>query len=438
LRFIVGKIVTQPAQLGKTSDTCLYAELDASYDQLGDRADIPLAYNNPPTPAATDPHGFAQIDQTLYIADYDSTKIWLLGAEALVGAPPEPAPLVLTNAIDVVGVLPELSSDFQYHGNGIVALQDENDDWYLFALFIASNNDPTPQKPPTPYAPSQLVRIKLNSAKTGAAKLDIVSLGLNAVDMDVVGNNILISCIGGMQQGGSNNGAASNITKVYNLFSTDLVEEDNTTVLMIGDELGDFRSIALDGNKVYIVIGYFNDKNYTGVDWKLYWILANDLLTLLANTPISTIGSGVLHPIQADTGTGGWFWALMAGAGRLLFVKGSEMVIFDESTLIDPPPPPPSSVIFTRGTDPGQIGGMNINSLDYTEGTESPPAYEQLSGEGKPEGSEQQRRHHHHHQCHHHHHLAQIAAQAAQAAQAAAAQAGQSTAGADETGGAGK
>jgi hypothetical protein len=430
LRFIVGKIITQPAQLGKTSDTCRYTELDASYALVGDTADISLI-DEDDNPAATDPHGFAQIDQTLYIADYDSTKIWLLGAEALVNA----LDPLSVDYIDVADYLDDLpSSDFQYHGNGIVALQDENDDWYLFALFIASNNDPTPQNPPTPYAPSQLVRIKLNSAKTGAEEVEAIPLGLNAVDMDVVGNNILISHIGGMQKGGSNNGADSNITKVSALFSSMVA-----TVLITGDALGDFRSIALDGDKVYILIGYFNSQTWTGFDWKLYWILANDLLTRSGTSISQEVAAGRLHEIESDTGTGGYFWAVMAGEGRLLFVKGSEMVIFDESTLTDPPPDPDPPVIFTRGTDPDQIGGMNINSIDYTEGTELQPAYEQLAGEGKPEGSEQRRRHHHHHHCHHHHHLAQIAAQAAQAAaQAAAAQTGQSTAGADETGGTGK
>jgi hypothetical protein len=433
LRFIVGKIVTLPTELGKTSESCVYTELNASYARVGSQADIPLQYKGTSIPAGTDPHGFAQINKKLYIADYDSIKIPILGAEALAGATganPLDVPYIDIGTWNKLPPLP--SSDYQYHGNGIVALKSGND-WYLFVLIIASNNDPTPQNPPNPYAPSQLVRIKLASDLTTATEVVAISLGLtglNAVDMDVhyVNGNpvLLISCIGGKQQGGSNNGTASTITMVSALFSSMV-----TTVLITGDELGDFRSIAIDNGKVYILVGYFNSQAYTGFKWQLYWIDAGDLVGLSETSLSQELekATPLLHEIAVGDNDGGYFWALMARGGRLLFVKGSAMVFIDESNLSN-------TKTFPRGTGSGTIGDANINSIDDTEGTLQQSAYDQLAAEGK-EVPEHERRHHHHH-CHHHHHLAQIAVQAAQAAQAAAAQAEQSAGGTEGTGGTGK
>jgi hypothetical protein len=453
-RFLVGKIVTQHDELGQTSDTCVYTELDGSYAPLS-RADIPLVYNGTSILAGTDPHGFAQIiDQIegvsynkLYIADYDSIKIPLFDAEALRYLPSTSASLGV-DSIDIgawANVLPTLpipteDAEYQYRGNGIVALKNGND-WYLFVLLIVPNryimtNDDD-DDPPPPYLFSRLVRIKLASDLITATEVKALPLGFNAVDMDVLyvnGNPVLlISHIGGMQKGGSNNGTDSKIIKVYDLFSPTFTEGGNTTVLITGDELGDIRSIAIDSNgKVYILVGYFNDENYTGFKWQLYWIDAGDLAGLSETSLSQELEKDppLLHEFKTGNNDGGYFWALMARGGRLLFVKGSAMVFIDESNLNN-------TKTFPQGTDPGEIGDVNMNSIDDTEGTQQQSVYDQLAAEGK-EIPAHKRRHHNHHHCHHHHHLAQLAAQAAQAAQAAAAQAEQSTGGAEGTGGTGK
>jgi hypothetical protein len=445
----VGKISTEPDELGQTSTSCVYTELSASYARVGSRSDIPLQYGT--APAATDPHGFAQIGEMLYIVDYDSTKIWLLNNEAL-GQATGLDPLTV-GVIDAGSVLPTLPTPtatavYQYHGNGIVAIKNGST-WYLFVLFIASNNVPTPQNPPNPYLDSRLVRIKLPGTNPGEIVQIPITDCFNAVDMDVVddanGNPVLlISAIGGPQNGGSTNEIYSKITKVYNIFSSPFTEAGNTAVLITGDLDGvspptyDFRSLAVsdDETKAFILTGYFNDGNYTGFDWKLYWISITDLLN--PSKPDLTISeavtSGELHLIGGATGAAGWYWGVMAGEGRLLFIRGSDLVIMDESN-----PDFGNTKTFYPGTGTGQIGGLNINSLDFTEATLQQITYEQLDEQLTHEGASQDHPHRRRHHHHHHHHLAQIAAKAAQAA-ARAAQAGETegSATAEEISGTGK
>jgi hypothetical protein len=441
LRFIVGKIVTDPE--GQPSITCDYTELSASYTRVGRRSDIPLQYGG--NPAATDPHGFAQIGQMLYIVDYDSTKIWLLDAEALA-TPPATGPLTIGAPIDAGTVLPVIQEPgYEYHGNGIVAIKNGST-WYLFVLFIVSDDS----YPLPPYLDSHLVRIKLS----GTTAVEIVQIPLgatpqfcfNAVDMDVVddanGNPVLlISAIGGPQKGGETNGTASRIIKVYNIFSSPFTRPGNTAVLITGNAFVspnptayDFRSLTVgnNGTEAFILTGYFNDGNYTGFNWNLYRISITDLLGLTNVTISVAVSSGKLNSIGDDTMAAGYYWGIMAGGGRLLFIRGSDLVIMTESN-----PSLGNTVTFYRGTGTGQIGGLNINSLDFTEATLQQITYEQLDEQLTREGKELPHRRHHHH--HHHHHLAQIAAKAAQAA-ARAAQAGETagSAAAEEISGTGK
>ncbi|MDR3115361.1 MAG: hypothetical protein LBU25_07565 [Treponema sp.] len=408
LRFLVGKITTLPSKWGQTSETCVYTELDDSWEVVGDFSDITLVERGSNTPAATDPHGFAQIEDMLYIVDYDSTKIWLLGNEELAGA--GGSTLTLANApidIPIGTVLPRLppsspTEAYQYHGNGIVALQDENKDWYLFALFIVSNNVPTPNAPPEPYLDSQLVRIKVSGTTGGA--MDVVPVGPNAVDMDVVNDAqgkpmaILISAIGGSQKADATSDVNSRISKVSGLFLPTLTP----TTLLTGDDIGDFRGLAMykDGNdneKVCILTGYFSE-HYTGFNWALYWIDAGNLLAMPEETPISAvIEEGPLHPIGSETSDPGYYWSIMAGGGRLVFIKGSAMVIMDA----DNPEPAfgGNNVTFGKGSGAGEIGNINANSIDFTEATLERIALEQRTLKLI--------RHRHHHRHHHLHHLAQ-------------------------------
>jgi hypothetical protein len=455
LRFILGKIVTQPAELGQTSDVCYYTELSDIWRDAGEAWDVILKDNGNNT-VATNPHGFAQlvgsaIDK-LYISDYDATKIWLLGCEDIKNAtqatPTDPFTLTLPTPIDIpVGdVLPELpepgpEEDYQYHGNGIMALQDSEGDWYLFALFIASNNVPTPEDKPDPYLESQLVRIKLNSDGTAAVAGGIVvaPVGRNAVDMDVTddGGNpvILITAIGGPQKGddgaAGTNGTYSKITKVYDLFSATFTELGNITDLLIGDAgpYGDFRGLAVgsDGN-VNILAGHFNSISYTGFDWAVYRIGKGALLDLNELPLSEAVEEETLEKIGGDTGTGGYFWGIVAGGGLLILTKGSEMVITREA---DPDfteyapgnePDPIRNVIFHRGTAAGDIGDANINSLDFTWATEQ--LLQQLASDRRLGG-------HHHHRHHRHHHIRHLAQQAMRAALAAGIAGGVS----EETGG---
>jgi hypothetical protein len=404
LRFLVGKISTLPDELGQPSQTCVYTELDANYAAKS-KPDITLVEEKDGPPVATDPHGFTQVDETIYISDHDSTTIWLLGNEALPTASGDPPKLPIGTPIDIpVGtVLPSLSEGYNYHGNGIVALKNGRD-WYLFALFINHNGDVVPE-----HDLSQLVRIKLPG--TTPADMASIPLGPNTVDLDVVYDGVnpalLISAIGGGQHEDAINGTDSKISKVINLFDQSFTVANCVVDLLTGDDIGDFRCLAMyeesNGNKkICILTGYFGP-NYTGFNWALYWINQSDLLSMQQGTPISkAIEDGFLHKIWGDTCDPGYYWSVMAGGGRLIFIKGSAMVIMDANS--PDPMPNGNNVTFGRGAATGDIGNINANSIDFTEATEALIA-QLLDRVGVHR--------HHHHRHNYLHHLAQAARQAA-------------------------
>jgi hypothetical protein len=425
LRFIVYKIVTNP--VGDPSITCVYTELDANYAAVSE-PDITLVEKEGSLiSVATDPHGITQVDETLYISDYDSARIWLLGIEALAGVPaPEPPvtipTLTLDPPIDLTDTLPKIDppapGDYSYHGNGIMALPNGNDN-YLFAVFIASDTEAVPT-----YADSQLARIKLNSSGTAATELAFIPLGPNTVDMDLTydkdGNPvILLTSIGGGQHAASTNEEDSMISKVVDLFSANFTKGNNLVDLIKGNSwdpinpVGDLRSLTVEGNgNIDILAGYFNSENYTGFDWYVYRTNNSRLLNIEDAISISkAVAQGVFTVIGHDTCSPGYYWSLMSGKGRLILIKGSSVVITDAAA-------PDFSiggknVTFGPGTEAGDIGNINTNSIDFTEATEALLA--QLIA---LEGARQL----HHHRHHHIHHLAQQAQQAAAIAAAQAAQ----------------
>jgi hypothetical protein len=179
-----------------------------------------------------------------------------------------------------------------------------------------------------------------------------------------------------------------------------------------------------DDGKVNILVGYFNDDGYNGFDWKVYRIDKDELLDLDNATISQAVEDKILEPIGGDTGTGGYFWGIVAGADLLILIKGSDMVITTEAApdfkdyTGDPNPPDPiTNVIFHRGRVAGDIGDANMNSLNFTWATMEQILQQRLAG-GQP--------------LHHrHHHIRHLAMQAMQAALAAGAAGGMS----EETGG---
>jgi hypothetical protein len=99
---------------------------------------------------------------------------------------------------------------------------------------------------------------------------------------------------------------------------------------------------------VTILAGHFNSFSYTGFDWKLYRISLEDLLNLDNVTIRYAVTHKGLTEIEGDTGTGGFFWGLVAGGGYLIFIKGAEIVIMDET---DPNLNSANNTIFRRGND---------------------------------------------------------------------------------------
>jgi hypothetical protein len=411
LRFLVGKINTDP--VGEPSQTCVYTELDADYAAVSE-PDITLVEEKDGPPVATDPHGITQVGATLYISDYDSIKIPFFGNEALQYDAVDGFLELPNSPLDLTSILPSPPTGYLRHGNGIISLKNGSDT-YLFTVFIVHNGDAVPT-----HLESQLVRIKLNSSGTAATDLAVIQVGRNIVDMDVTfdkdGNPVLtLTGIGGGQRGGSTNEEDSMISKVVDLFSANFTKGNNLVDLIKGNSwdpnnpVGDLRGMNFGGaGNVDILAGFFNDQNYTGFNWDVYRADKSTLLSL-QKPPISisqAIEQEIFTQIGHDTCSPGYYWGLMSGGGRLIFLKGTSIMIMDEAKpdfrLVGG-----NNIIFGPGSGSGETGNVNANSIDFTESTMAMIA-KLLNREGY---------HHHHHRRHHYlHHLAQQARQASQAA----------------------
>lgn len=326
-------------------------------------------------PVATNPHGVAQVGDWLYIVNYDSQKITRLGTNELSGLTPSSTHPVDEEPFDLS---PGTDADLpdNCRGQGIIALKGGDGIDYLFALYIRNN----PQA--TQYNPSILVKMAVKSDGSLEYK-DQISVGMNAteiipVDGGVGGVTLLIPAMGGPQQAGTTNGANSKITAVPAFAST-----FTATDLLIGDASAsagtfDLREIAapMPGSgidAVFIMTGTY-DASYNQ-NWTLYWTSISKLLGF-KNTPISTAAGGTnpaLITVDGGIGSPGYYWSILWENGdannqpRFWGLRGSPILATlatDYNSPTASQADPTKYKFFEVGTDPGQIGGQNVNSAD--------------------------------------------------------------------------
>ncbi|MDR1256142.1 MAG: hypothetical protein LBJ86_00145 [Spirochaetaceae bacterium] len=314
--------------------------------------------------AATNPNSLAQAGNRLLLVDYDSQKVYIIGANELNGIPAGDhtlyyPPLDLGAAAPKGAGLPATA-----RGQDIIAMKGPDGLVYAFALFI-DNGDGSET-----WNNSTLVMMREN-ALTGNLEYvtHISTLGLNAQEIiPVVSDNssvtFAISCYGGPQQEGFTNGTDSRIDMVQAFFTGNNM---TTKTLVTGADSGtyDIRALAarLGGGWLYILCGTMRAD--LTQDWTLY---KADLAELLAITAPMTLTQAVAANIMEMVDGGndpGYYWDICIEAGiditgdRLWFMKGSSIMVTGAEEYCD------DVKNFNPGYGVGETGGESVNCVAF-------------------------------------------------------------------------
>jgi hypothetical protein len=311
---------------------------------------------------ATNPYGIAQVGSKLYIIDYDSQKIYLLGVNELNGLPEGPYTLASTPFDLGPGTTANLPANAK--GQAIIALKNSAGISCLYALYIVY----TPATSSTPAVWGNSILVKMKTDQYGTLSYDTkTSLGLNAQEMIPVTDStnrfrLVIPCLGGVQQAGTTNGTASMI-QALDPFAV----SHGVTTLITGDLVGttgyyDIKAVAASARSdgwVYILTGTY-DTAYNQ-NWTLYRTTANNLLSATNQTISQSVSGSILTAVDSGTASPGYYWDIYyetgtAAAGdRLWFLKGSPIQI-------NPAGDYSIKKFFDTGYGAGDIGGDNVDS----------------------------------------------------------------------------
>ncbi|MDR0597891.1 MAG: hypothetical protein LBG14_05230 [Treponema sp.] len=388
LRVLLAKIATsEPAP-----STCTYTLLKPSNMNIenwsnAEAEDIVLQYSG--TNVATNPHGLAQVGDKLYIVDYDSQKIVILGNSELQNtAVSHPVTPPFDLGPNGEGELPPSA-----RGQAIIALKNKAGASFLFALYLNYTSTGDPDS-------GILVRLTVGSGGVLAYNAK-VTVGINAQeiwpivkgteDADVL---LLVPALGGTQKNGASNGTASRISAVP-AFGT-WPSSGTATPIVTGDPPAspsttyagptpsfDIRVVvsslrATGTAPVYILAADFTE-DWRGADYRLYKTTVADLFALYTNAPatpptisslavpttgcLTVVKGGQVYSAAEPTMPFGIFYlALLFQTSadeeneRLYEFLGSALTISSAKRY------GARAITFGLGTDPGQVGGDNVNS----------------------------------------------------------------------------
>jgi hypothetical protein len=302
------------------------------------------------TPYPMNPQGVAQVGGFLYIINYDDTSLYRIDIAAFEGTTGDLFTLTDDAIVDLYEWLdpPEPPAPKPtYHGAAIAVLTEPpapapdstRDDpatpsTWLYALYDAVDaEDPNEPGMPTSYVESPLIKMAVDPA-TGALDYSAtVKVGKNAralvpVNGGIDGVTIFVPGVGGVQQGGTTNGADSILYRVpaFANFSSPVAALTGDAAAAVGvDKNFDIRSIAVSDDDLAFLLTVTFGANYTGW-WRLYQTTGTYLLGL-SNT---TIGNATgLNMIACGYGTPGNDWELAyqnaanAANGKLWSVLGT-------------------------------------------------------------------------------------------------------------------
>jgi hypothetical protein len=324
------------------------------------------------------PFGLAQIGNTLYIVEYDTQRIYILGANELNGLPDGATHELDKPSVDLSVLLDE--SDAK--GQAIIAMTPATGDPIIAILFTVSHVQST-----SPVVvvqdPGILVRLTLTSA--GLVNGTKVFVGRNPQEIVPVtgsnGTSLLIPAIGGMQKAGASNGTNSNISCVpaYGAWTLD----STAPVLLTGDDSQDGCDIkdvaasyrANNGAGVVYILALINNADFVSTKWQLYKTTVDYLLSLTEATISEVLGNAFVS-IDNGTESPGWFWELLyetaddPAKDRLWFFRGSAILACPALAYpafpVNPTPPDASYRYFNTGEKDGDIGGANVDWADLT------------------------------------------------------------------------
>jgi hypothetical protein len=380
-RMLLAKVTTTPGALPSTCTWTMLAVPDPAYGDWNTMAkDITLQYDG--VNVATNPYGVAQVDEWLYIIDYDSQTIYTLGINEINGLP-HGTTYQLTHAPFDLGptggeYLPDTAK-----GQAIIALSYDGTN-FLYALYI--DVDATGMD----HQPGHLVRMTVGGRTITPVYNAQLTVGLNPQEIVPVTRTngttaLLVPAVGGAQQAGLTNGTESNITSVPAFGSW----TDPAPVLITGDSAPatrpayDIHAIAApmrgdDAGVVYILTLEYG-AGYNGTDWALYQTTVSDLFDLKQETKISDAGFNRVEGVVGDAA--GYFWSILYENGdaadndRLWFFRGTPLLVTPASAYLSPQPAPtPANEYFPAGNTAGEIGGVNVDWADLTAETLSQAA----------------------------------------------------------------
>jgi hypothetical protein len=341
---------------------------------------------------ATNPYGMAQAGNMLFIVDYDSRKVYLMGANELNRISSgehqlfyDPIDLSASPTANPKGAgLPATA-----RGQDIIAMKGPDGAIYVYALFI--NYTPAVGQTPAAWNTSTLVMMKL-VVGAGKQKLEYVThesgIGLNAQEIiPVAGDDgsltFLIPCYGGEQKSdGTTNGVESKIDRVVVHFGNPDSDPETSsmthTTLITGDPVDttndppdppktyDIRSLAarLGGGWLYTLCGTMN-ADYTQ-NWTIYKADIAKLLDITTPTSLTdAVTAKIIEDIDWGAGDPGYYWDICIEAGiditgdRLWFLKGSDIKVTGAEEYDD------DVKNFNPGYGIGELGGLNVNCAAF-------------------------------------------------------------------------
>jgi hypothetical protein len=385
IRFLVSKVVTPVSGIAPYTTWSL---VDVSpYGTWSVLAkDIILRYpDKNGSPVATNAYGVAPVGDWLYIADYDARKTYQLGANELNGLP-EGTFHTLNNAPLDLGALPSSAPPLPptAKGQAIIALTDtqpSSSTTYLYELFTDFTvTSTTPVV--TTHNPGHLVRMGIDTAsgtlnyqaQCETAKNPQELIPIVKTDGSV---HLLIPAAGGEQQVAATNEKDSMIQSVLP-FGAVLTPTDLVTGDLAGAGTFDIFAIAAPDRKGDDQLAYILTHDYAAdysTDWTLYKILFADLLALNGRTLSQAVAANKLVSVDSGTGTPGYFWNIFVETGatadndRLWFFRGSALLATPALAYAPPPQAGVTNRYFATGTAVGQIGGQNVDWVDFTAET---------------------------------------------------------------------
>jgi hypothetical protein len=368
---------------------------------------ILLSKDKNPVPVLTNPYGLIPVGDLLYMLDFASRKIYIIGKNELNGLPAGSTHVLENEPIDLDALF-ELPPDAK--PQAFVLRKDADGKDHLFVLLIRC--DDAAQN----FDNSILLRLAYSdTSKTFVADGMLKNLKPNAQEITLILKGgvlrAVITTIGGRQKGGRTNGTNSAISWVpaFGEWTT----STPITEMLTGDPESsvesntncDFHRFTVsphqeneteteDSRYVYIVAGDYNTDHYNGLVLQLYRTTVGQLFDAeylsiseaLEEDLIEEVDRRTLLAPDAEDPSSIYFLdtAVVRGDTQnedlLAFFVGSALYITTANDYVPMPDslfpdgttrPAPrefaeSYCYFPIGTERGQIGDLNVNYIDLT------------------------------------------------------------------------